>query len=66
MDKFVAEIESYAARVGLAPSTIVQRAVGLSGSTWAAWRSRSGFPTAQTMDRLRDWIKANPPPPAKP
>lgn len=66
MDKFLADVESYAARAGLSPSTVAQLAANVSGSRWALWRSGKASPTARTMDRILEWIESHPVAPVAP
>ncbi len=57
MDKFIRDIEHFAQSVGLHPSTVVQRAAGLGGATWARWKSGGGC-TVATMDKINSYIAA--------
>jgi transcriptional regulator with XRE-family HTH domain len=61
MEQFVAEVRDYAARLGVSPSTVIQR-VGVSGGKWARWEEGVGSPTLQTADRIRAYMLDNPPP----
>lgn len=62
MDKFIAEVELYAAACGLKPTTIVQRAAGVSGVAWRRWTQPEGSCTMATADRVRAYMRANPAP----
>lgn len=67
MEQFIAEVELYAAACGLKPTTIVQRAAGVSGGSWRRWTELGGSPTMATADQVRAYMRANPaPPPAAP
>ena len=58
----MSEIRAYAARVGVMPTTVIQRAKAGNGSTWRRWESGDSSPTLQTVDRLRVYMAQNPPP----
>ncbi|MDF3413264.1 MULTISPECIES: XRE family transcriptional regulator [unclassified Sulfitobacter] len=62
MDKFLEEVREYAERCGRQPGTVIQKMVGLSGTTWEKWASGQSFPRADTIDRIRAHIAANPAP----
>lgn len=62
MEQFLADVRAYAAACGLEPGTVVQRAGGVSGSSWGKWESGDGSPTLRTADRIRAYMQANPPP----
>lgn len=59
MEQFIAEIEAYAAARNLLPSTVIQRAVGASGATWAKWKSGSSC-SLNTADRIRAYMAQHP------
>ena len=61
MDEFLAEVRAYARNLGVRPTTVVQRAANVSGLTWANWSRRLSSPTARTMDRVRLYMRENPP-----
>lgn len=61
MEQLIAEIEDYAARMGISPQAVLRRALGSSGRTWGEWVRRESSPTMANVDRLRDWIRDNPP-----
>jgi hypothetical protein len=62
MDKFIAEVDLYAAACGVKPTTIVQRAAGVSGAAWRNWTQLGGSCTMATADRVRAYMRANPAP----
>jgi hypothetical protein len=62
MEQFITEVEAYAAACGLKPTTIVQRAAGVSGAAWRRWTEMGGSPTMATADQVRAYMAANPPP----
>ena len=60
MDEFLKEVEAYAARCTLHPSTVIQRAGAGGGNTWVRWLNGGGC-SMHTADRIRAYINANPP-----
>lgn len=61
MEQFIDEVRDYARRVGIKPGTVVQRANGGNGTSWAAWEAGSSSPTLRIVDRVRKYIADNPP-----
>ena len=61
MDEFMNEVRAYADKIGLKPSTIVQRAAAGNGSTWTNWEA-GGTATHRITDRVRSYMRANPVP----
>lgn len=61
MEQFLQAVRDYAAADGVQPSTVLQRAVGLSGSVWQRWEEGKGSPTLKTADRIMAYMKDNPP-----
>ncbi len=61
MDQLMQEIEAYALARGILPATVVQAATGHSGTTWAKWQGGASC-SLKTAERIRDYIKSNPPP----
>lgn len=59
MEQFLKEVCAYAERVGLSPSTVIQRAGAGGGGTWAKWESGKGSPTLMTADRVRKYMIDN-------
>jgi hypothetical protein len=59
MEQFIIEVETYAADCGLKPTTVVQRAAGVSGSAWARW-VKGGSCTLATADKVRAFMAKNP------
>jgi hypothetical protein len=62
MEQFISDVEAYAAACGLKPTTIVQRAAGVSGAAWQRWTQLGGSPTMATADQVRAYMAANPAP----
>lgn len=56
------DVRAYAARVGVKPATVIQRARAGGGGTWSTWESGASSPTLRTVDRMRQFIADNPPP----
>jgi hypothetical protein len=61
MDQLILEVQTYAAACGLLPTTVVQRAIGASGVTWRKWTEQGASCSLTTADRLRAWMRENPP-----
>lgn len=55
------EVRAYAARLGVKPTTVIQRVKAGGGSTWASWEAGSSTPTFSTVDKIRRFIADNPP-----
>lgn len=60
MDEFLDDISTYARSRGLAPSTVIQRAVNGSGRRWSLWVSGASSPTVRTVDLIRKYMRENP------
>lgn len=61
MEQFISDIEAYADAMGRKPQAVLRAAVGASWGTWESWRSRQSSPTMILADRVRAYMKANPP-----
>ena len=61
MEKLIKEIEVYAKATGVLESTVLKRAAKLSGRTWKLWKAGKSTPTFKTAERIRKYIKDNPP-----
>lgn len=55
------EVRAYAARLGVQPTTVIQRAKSGGGGTWASWDGGASTPTFSTVDKIRRFIADNPP-----
>ena len=62
MDELIAEIESYAVARGLSPGTVVQYATDQGGGMFASWKAGRSTCTLATADRVRRYMRDNPPP----
>ncbi|MBL3569919.1 hypothetical protein BV509_01030 [Rhodovulum sulfidophilum] len=62
MQKLIAEIEAYAAARGIAPQRVLRDAVGANWGQWDSWKRGASSPTMKVVDRLREFMTANPPP----
>lgn len=60
------KVRAYAAALGVAPSTVVQRAAKLGGAAWAKWEAGDGSPTLRTADKILKYIEENPAPASPP
>lgn len=56
------EIRAYALALGVQPTTIVQRAAKVSGSSWSKWESGDVSPKHSTTDKILKYIADNPVP----
>lgn len=61
MEQFISEIEQYAAAVGRTPQWVLRKAVNISWSQWESWKSGRSSPTMALADRVRAYLRANPP-----
>lgn len=61
LKQLITEIEAYARATGLAPQMVLRAAVGASWGTWDSWLTDAASPTFRTGDRIREWMRANPP-----
>lgn len=55
------DIRTYAEARGIKPATVLQLAARLSGHTWAKWEAGTASCTVRTIDRIREYMRANPP-----
>jgi hypothetical protein len=62
MEKLIADITAYAAATGVKPQTVLRAALGSGWSVWDAWVAGTSSPTLASVDRLRAYMAANPPP----
>lgn len=61
MDQLIAEIEAYAAALGLSPQKVLRDAIGSSWGQWDAWKAGTSSPTMRVVDRLRAHMAEHPP-----
>ncbi|GAB5432202.1 MAG: hypothetical protein EpisKO_15720 [Epibacterium sp.] len=61
MEQFMAQVREYAARSGVKPSTVVQKA-GFAGNAWGRWERDESSPTQRTLDKILRYMLDNPPP----
>ena len=61
MEQFIREIEAYTQAAQRKPQAVLRAAVGASWKTWDAWLARRSSPTMAVADRIRDYMRANPP-----
>lgn len=55
------EIRAYADARGVKPSTVLQLGAGLSGMAWSRWESGAATCSLRTVERLRGFMRDNPP-----
>ena len=60
MDQLIAEIEAYAAAVGVKPGTVVKNATGHGNNVFPRWKAGKAACTLPTADRIRAYIQENP------
>lgn len=61
MEKLIYDIVCYAALRGWKASTVLQRAIGASGTEWERWTKKGGSCSLVTADRVRAYMVDNPP-----
>lgn len=64
MEQFLTEVRSYATALGVKPGTVLHNAARIGGGTWEKWEARTASPTLRTADRIRAFMRDNPPPSA--
>ena len=62
MEQFMTEVRAYAARFGIKPATVVQKAGAGGGTTWSRWERGESSPTQRTLDKVRTHMRENPAP----
>ncbi|MBY6135056.1 hypothetical protein KUV61_04400 [Nocardioides marinus] len=62
MEQFLEEMAAYAEAVGRSPQHVLRQAIGANWSQWQAWKEGQSSPTLHTVDKIRRYIAANPPP----
>ena len=61
MEQLLRDIETYAAAMGRQPQRVLRDAIDASWGTWSRWKDGKASPTVKTVDRLRQWMRENPP-----
>ncbi|WP_334061706.1 helix-turn-helix transcriptional regulator [Limimaricola cinnabarinus] len=61
MEQFMNDVRLYAEQMGVHPSTVVQRAAKVSGGAWARWEAGDASPTLRVADKIRQYMRDNPP-----
>ncbi len=62
MEQFLEEIAAYAEAVGRSPQHVLRQAIGANWNQWQAWKDGQSSPTLHTVDKIRRYMSANPPP----
>ena len=62
MEQLIRDIEAYAASVNRTPQAVLRDAIGAGWKGWGSWKSGSSSPTMARVDRLRNFMDANPAP----
>ncbi|WP_295045131.1 hypothetical protein [uncultured Paracoccus sp.] len=60
MEQFITDIEIYADAAGTTPQRLLRAILNAEWGRWDSWKARQAFPTARTMDRVRDFMRQNP------
>ena len=58
MEQFIIEVAAFAALTKKKPATVIQNAVGLSGSTWGKWVKGDASPQMKTVEKIRKYMKS--------
>lgn len=58
MEQLIAEVESYAANMGVTPQKVLRDAIGANWRQWDLWKSGRSSPTMRVVDRLREHMAA--------
>ncbi|WP_370267445.1 hypothetical protein [Nioella sp.] len=61
MEELIAEIEAYAAVANRPPQAVIRKICGYGGGVWHSWKAGRSSPTMINVDRMRAWMRANPP-----
>ena len=56
MEQLIKEVTAYAAAKGIKPTTVLQNAAGLSGTTWDKWAGGDATCHLKTAAIIRDYI----------
>lgn len=60
MEHLISQIEAYADRRGIKPSTVLQYAAGLGGNAWSGWKGGAQC-TIATAEKVKKYMMENPP-----
>lgn len=58
------DVRAYAARFGIKPATVIQKAKAGNGATWRRWENDESSPTQRTLGKVKAYMADNPPPAA--
>ncbi|OOY16739.1 hypothetical protein [Thioclava sp. DLFJ4-1] len=61
MEQLITEIEVYARHAGMKPQAVLRAAINAKWSSWAGWVAGTSSPTMANADRIRAWMRMNPP-----
>ena len=62
MEQLIKDIQAYADAVSKTPQWVLRAAIKASWGQWDAWKEGRSSPTMAVADRVRDFMRANPPP----
>ncbi|ATQ56182.1 hypothetical protein [Paracoccus yeei] len=60
MDQFIADLEAYTEAIGTTPQRFLRDFLNAEWGRWERWKARTAYPTARTMDRIRQFMAENP------
>lgn len=61
MDQFIREIEEFCAAAGIRPERLLRETINAQWGQWARWRDGKSSPTMIVADRIRRFMRENPP-----
>ncbi|WP_370342926.1 hypothetical protein [Pararhodobacter marinus] len=62
MEQLISDIEAYCDAHGIVPQALLRQALNTEWGRWQDWKERRSSPTMKVVDRLRDYMRDNPPP----
>lgn len=60
MEHFIRDIEAYTEAAGTTPQRFLRAVINSDWGLWLRWKARNAYPTARTMDRVRQFMRENP------
>ncbi|MCV2877589.1 hypothetical protein OE699_01885 [Sedimentimonas flavescens] len=61
MEQLINEIEAYAKSVKRSPQWVLRKAFNAGWGQWDAWKAGTSSPTMAVADRIRAFMRDNPP-----
>ena len=62
MEQLIREIEAYASQMQRPPQWVLRKAFNAGWGQWDSWKSGKSSPTMAVVDRIKLFMKNNPPP----